>query len=144
MSYLPKPPTARDHTTVPGAALPGMPSTTLLQRLAMPSLGLPITMLLQRLMATTLHLPKPLSAAMDHLTAGLLCIKSETSAWILGMGSMLRRAGGSTETSTTSCGLGMRLIAVVNFLDTAMPARGFVDYVCCLVKGCRCQWGGIH
>lgn len=92
----------------------------------MPSPGLPITMLLQRLMATTLHLPKPLSAAMDHLTAGLLCIKSETSALILGMESMLRRVGGNMETSTTSCGLGIKLIALASFLvTTTLAARVF-------------------
>lgn len=54
---------------------------------------------LQRLMATMSHLPKPPSAVKDRPIAGLLRIKSETSAWILGMGNMLRRAGGNMETS---------------------------------------------
>lgn len=37
---------------------------------------------------------------------------------------MLRRAGGSRETSTTSCGLGVRLITAARFLplDTATLA----------------------
>lgn len=72
----------------------------------------------------TLHPPKPKSAPEDRQISGQPCTRSESSVWILEIENILRRAGGSTETSTTSCGLGMRLITAERFLslDTATLA----------------------
>lgn len=117
----------KDRTTVPGAVPPGTPSTLPLRRPAIPSLTIPATNPSKKSTATMLQLPRQTLAREDRPTAGLPCTRSGTSAWILGTESMLRRAGGSTETSITSCGLGMRLIAATSFLDTAtLAVRGFM------------------
>lgn len=103
----------------------------LLHRLAMPSPASPITMRLEKSTAIMLHPPKPPSVVEDHPIAGLPCTRFETSAWILEAESMLHRVGGNMETSTTSCGLGIKLIAITipSFLVIpTLAARGFVDY----------------